>query len=527
MLFVFLFFLLYNLGGWGVIETSEARYAEISREMLLSGDWLHPRLLGIHHFHKPPVTYIISAAGMALFGVNEFGVRFFLQISLLVQALLLYLIALQLFESRKMAFSALVIYLTMPAVLISARNLTTDSFLTTFELLAIWCWMKYKPARKPAWLYLFYLALSLAFLTKGPVGLIFPVLVAIGYRARQTNGELGFSHHLIAFVLFLVLSGSWYVYLMWQDRQFVDYFFLNHIVKRYASPETFGRSEPWWFYLAVIPALTLPWFALLLLHLKKLRLIPRDLKRLFLMWLVLPLLFFSLSSSKLILYILPMLAGIALLISWLLFQLTSKDFKVITFVTFAYLGIVGFALVLLPFLPLGLTVPLPLVVFAALVLVVLYLIWQFMEQGILQLLTAVLGFTLFLLPYATHLLGANADRLNPSTALGNLIRQQGLQDRTIIVYDRLLPSLAFELNKDIVYVRDQHESLNREMQFEKNDEWRNHLLLIQERQDSIRLQQMLNNQAVLISKRALPANRNWMRKQLANSRQVGDWLVYY
>src|SRR5690606_16883016 len=120
----------------------------------------------------------------------------FLQLSLQAQAWLLYLIALELFGSRKRAFTAMAIYVTMPAVLISARNLTTDSFLTTFELLAIWCWIKYKPGKQPVWLYLFYLALSLAFLTKGPVGLILPVLVAIGYRARHTIGKPNLTHHL-------------------------------------------------------------------------------------------------------------------------------------------------------------------------------------------------------------------------------------------------------------------------------------------------------------------------------------------
>ncbi|HEY4651774.1 MAG TPA: phospholipid carrier-dependent glycosyltransferase, partial [Pontibacter sp.] len=90
VLAVMLLALLYNLGDWGVLETSEARYAEISREMLASGDWLHPRLLGILHYHKPPVTYMISSAGMAVFGINSFGVRFFLQISLLIQGVLVY-----------------------------------------------------------------------------------------------------------------------------------------------------------------------------------------------------------------------------------------------------------------------------------------------------------------------------------------------------------------------------------------------------------------------------------------------------
>lgn len=527
LLFLLLLALLYNLGGWGLVETSEARYAEISREMLLSGDWLYPRLLGIQHFHKPPITYMISAAGMGLFGVNEFGVRFFLQISLLAQALLVYRIARELFQSRKIAFTALVIYVTLPAVLIAARNLTTDSFLATFELLAIWAWMKYKPSKKPAWLYLFYLALALAFLTKGPVGLIFPVLVVLGYRVKGASARPSLKHHLVALSLFLVLSASWYVYLMWQDRQFVDYFLLNHIVKRYTSPETFGRSQPWWFYLAFIPVLSLPWSAVLLLHLPALRKLVPEQKRLFVLWLLVPLLFFSFSSSKLILYVLPMLAGIALLISWLLYQLTANELRIISLITFVYLGLVVLGLVLLRFLPLGFTVPLPLVLYAVLMLGVLYLLWRYMRRSIPQVVAAVLAFTVFLIPSSTHILGANAEQMNSTKAVANLIRQENLQGRTIVVYDRLLPSLAFALNKDIVSVSDQHHSLKRETQFETGNAWRNHLLRIQDRQDSTRLRELLNSQAVLVSKRELPANRNWLRSQLLHSRQVGVWMVYY
>lgn len=527
LLLVLLLALLYNLGGWGVIESSEARYAEISREMLVSGDWLYPRLLGIQHFHKPPVTYLISAAGMGLFGVNEFGVRFFLQLSLLAQALLVYLIAMEVFQSRKIALTALVIYVTFPAVLIAARNLTTDSFLTTFELLAIWAWLRYKPEKKVGWLYLFYLALALAFLTKGPVGLIFPVLVAIGYRVAHATGKASVSHHFIAFLLFLLLSASWYVYLMWQDRQFVDYFFLNHIVKRYTSPETFSRSEPWWFYIAYIPLLSLPWSAILLLYLGKLRLLSTNHKRLFFLWLLVPLLFFSFSSSKLILYVLPMLAGIALLVSWLLYQLSPKELWIVSLFTFLYLSLLGLGLLLLRWLPTGLHVPLPLVGLAVLMLVVLYLIWRFAETGVGKVTAAALAFTLLLLPYSTHLLGANPEQIKSSEEMANLIREKGLQNRTIVVYDRLLPSLAFELNKDIVSISDQHHSLIRETQFERDEDWRNHLLRIQDKQDSVKIQALLQQQAVLISKRALPENRNWLSAPFENRKEVGVWIVYY
>lgn len=66
-----------NLGSWGITETSESRYAEISHEMLVKHDYIHPYLLDIHHYHKPPLTYLITTLGYDLFGVNEFGVRFF------------------------------------------------------------------------------------------------------------------------------------------------------------------------------------------------------------------------------------------------------------------------------------------------------------------------------------------------------------------------------------------------------------------------------------------------------------------
>jgi len=74
-------------GTWGLTETSEARYAQISKEMFTSGDYLHPTLLGIQHYHKPPVTYYITSLGYSIFGANETGARFFLAIALLIQLL--------------------------------------------------------------------------------------------------------------------------------------------------------------------------------------------------------------------------------------------------------------------------------------------------------------------------------------------------------------------------------------------------------------------------------------------------------
>jgi 4-amino-4-deoxy-L-arabinose transferase-like glycosyltransferase len=77
--------LLFNLNSWGVLEASEAGYAEISREMFGSGNLLQPTLLNIWHFHKPPITFWLTDLGLELFKVSALGARFVLQLSLILQ----------------------------------------------------------------------------------------------------------------------------------------------------------------------------------------------------------------------------------------------------------------------------------------------------------------------------------------------------------------------------------------------------------------------------------------------------------
>lgn len=78
ILLVIFIFLNIGLGSWGLAETSEARYAEISREMALSGDYIHPTLLGIQHYHKPPGTYYITELDIKSLGLMNLGPVFFL-----------------------------------------------------------------------------------------------------------------------------------------------------------------------------------------------------------------------------------------------------------------------------------------------------------------------------------------------------------------------------------------------------------------------------------------------------------------
>ena len=173
--------LLFNLNSWGVLEASEARYAEISREMFRSGDLFHPTLLNIYHYHKPPVTFWLAGLGFQLFGVNAFGARFFLQVSLVAQGWLVYLISQQLFseaknpaEAQQRSLLATLIYLSLPLALNGARNLTTDSFLTTSVLAVIYCMNAYYCKRQVWGIYGSAVAIGIGFLTKGPAIFVVP-----------------------------------------------------------------------------------------------------------------------------------------------------------------------------------------------------------------------------------------------------------------------------------------------------------------------------------------------------------------
>ena len=218
------------LGSWGLAESSEARYAEIGREMLLNKDFLHPRLLEIQHYHKPPLTYYLTALGYTLFGINEFGARFFLQLALIFQIFFVYKIANLLFNDVRLSLSASVIYFTFPIVLIATNNLTTDAYLTTFEIASIYFWLLYRNNRKAYGLYLSSLALGLGFLTKGPVVLlpfvVFLISHSIIYKQRF---KVNF-HLLWSGLIFIGISIPWFIIIIKETPVLFDYFFKTHTI---------------------------------------------------------------------------------------------------------------------------------------------------------------------------------------------------------------------------------------------------------------------------------------------------------
>ena len=530
--------LLVGLNAWGPLESSEARYAEIGREMLTTGNWLHPRLMGIQHFHKPPLTYWLTAVGLAVAGPTAAGVRLLPALAVLVQVVLVYSLGRLLFlGNRGLALAAAVVYGTLPVVLISALNATTDAYLATWELAAAYGLLRYYHENRPRGLYLFWLALGLAFLTKGPVGFVLPLMVVVGFYFRRGQQRRSLTvHHVLGFMLFVAVGLSWYIYLMLENAAFVRYFLFEHTMERFANPNTFGRSKPWWFYVVLAPASSLPWSVVLVGRAVRTpwASLPQVWRNVLVFWVLVPLLFFSLSASKLLLYVLPLFPGVALLVVYYLSRcseaLLYRWYRGVVLFFGGLLVLLALAPVVVAAMGLSLVAGPVVAGWAAggvAVLVLLHMLWQ-PARVAPRLLVAPVVFTLCLLPMAKTVLHHNELRCNGTRPLAMRLQRSDLAGRRVLVYNELLPSLAFALGQVPVSLYDGNPSLRRETQFEPDRAWQRLLVNLSDTAGPRRLPaSLLSQRLVLVVKGELTPERQQLRDGLPKTEKIGPWQIYY
>ena len=520
---------LIRLGSWGVIESSEARYAEISREMAEQRDWVHPTLLGIKHYHKPPVTYWITMVGYKLFGVNAFGARFFLVISYLVQILLIYFIACKLFVSNYNGLVAAVLYSGLPIVLISVRGLTTDNYLMTCILAAIWLWLMWKSTSRPVWLYFTAVALGVGFLTKGPVVLIIPILVMLGVKPFHFKTQTMFGlHYILATLLFLVLASSWFIVLAIEDKNIVNYFLFRHTLDRYANANVFKGVEPWWYYLAYLPPLALPW---LLTFIFKIRVVTEKsesllVKQILIFWVAIPFIFFSISSSKLILYVLPLSGGVILASTFWISNFTLKQYHTLEKTVLGFAIMIGIGLGIFINFDKTLHAPLALKLTPFFYLIGLIGLRQAVRVAVqYKPLLYSLYLTGFLMLYSGSIMHYNDLKFNSTYSVARWLKMNGLDNYPVLVYNRLLPSLSFHLQKPVISLNDGH--LAREVEFEKTENWKRELYNLVDSTERKRLHAVLLNPTVLVVKNELKESSAWLNKYYNRQHVVGQWRIFY
>ncbi|RON51751.1 lipid IV(A) 4-amino-4-deoxy-L-arabinosyltransferase [Pseudomonas frederiksbergensis] len=317
LLLAFVVFYLLPLMSHGLWIPDETRYGQIAQEMRLSGNWIAPHFMGIRYFEKPIAGYWMIAIGQAVFGDNLFGVRIASAMSTGLSIWLTYLIARRLWNDPRKSGACALLYMSFGLIAGQAGYANLDpqfTFWVNLSLVALWFAID-QPSGKPrlgAWAVL-GAACGMGFMTKGFLAWLLPVLIALPYMLWQRRlGEL-LRYGSIAVGVAVLVCLPWVLAINHQEPDFWRFFFWNEHIRRFAADDA-QHAQPWWFYLPLLVASSMPWAALLpstFIQAWKTRREP--IIGFLLMWLLLPLTFFSLSSGKLPTYIMPCLLPLALL----------------------------------------------------------------------------------------------------------------------------------------------------------------------------------------------------------------------
>ena len=312
-----------GLGRIGLLGPDEPRYAEVAREMFASGDYISPRLCGCLWFEKPALLYWMSAWSYHLLGVSEYAAR--LPSALAATAAVFSLLwALARSGFARVAVIAAVVLATSAIFIGYARAATPDMVLTaavTIALLSDYLWATASGRARVLWWGVLWSATGIAVLAKGLVGvaLVVPV-VAVHLSVIGKLKSIGWRGCVGGLVIFLAVVSIWYGPVTARHGwEFLDEFFYKQHVRRYLT-NRYHHPEPVYFFPMVALAGAMPWTFFLAPAFARLRALrprvrPEDsLFTLAWIWVAWPLIFFSLSVSKLPGYILPIFPALAIII---------------------------------------------------------------------------------------------------------------------------------------------------------------------------------------------------------------------
>jgi 4-amino-4-deoxy-L-arabinose transferase-like glycosyltransferase len=331
---------LWGLGLLPLVGPDEPRYAEVAREMFARHDLITPTLGGLPWFDKPPLLYWLMMAGYRVFGVSEYAARVGPAVCGLLTAVFVYWIGNTIQDTGALSsqdeehgrdelggYCALA-WLSSLGPIVFSRGASFDIVVTmtiTGALACFFLWQIRNISDSRRWLLLpgFYLLIGLSLLAKGLIGIVLPFgVIGLYFVCRREWPNRKFLVSLVWGVpLAFAVAAIWFGPMLSRHGwKFFDQFIIQHHFARFVSNK-YHHPAPFYFYLIVLIALALPWTVFLGASFVSARRwqwrgqTPVDRLRVFaLCWLVVPLVFFSLSESKLTAYILPALPAVALLV---------------------------------------------------------------------------------------------------------------------------------------------------------------------------------------------------------------------
>ena len=308
--------------GWrALFSPDEGRYASIGLAMLQSGDWITPRLNGLLYFEKPILQYWITAASLAVFGINEFAARFWPAMSGFLTVVAVGMTARRLWGASSGAYAAM---LAAGTTWISANShfLTLDMGLTFFLALSLCAFLvaqqdgaTSRERRHAMWVC--WAAMAGATLSKGLVGIVIPGATLVLYSLMQRQWAFWRRMHWgSGLLIYFALTAPWFIAVSMKNPDFFDFFFVREHFRRFLTDEARRTGEPWYF-VPVLLLGALPWTTMLPAWLwrgsQREATATFQPARMLVVWSVFIFVFFSVSRSKLPSYILPMFPALALL----------------------------------------------------------------------------------------------------------------------------------------------------------------------------------------------------------------------
>jgi len=359
-LYLILFFLsavlLYSIGNWSLplIDRDEPRFAEASREMRQSGDFIIPRLNGDYRFDKPPLIYWCQVLSYDLFGANDVAARLPSAVFAALTGLVTLIFGTRIYGER-VGIWAGVLFATSLQVFIHARAAVADMPLVFFFLLATWAdWERRNTPKSGRWWWTFYVALGLGFLAKGPVALLpalfGPMQLLLTHDARRIDLRSTFLGSLVL----LAVIGLWGIpALIATNGAYLEIGLGKHVVQRslhpmesHGLPGVIGYLLSLPYYLLATLFSFFPWCLYLPLCVKRLWL-KRESKEYYLLGPILIVFFvFTIIQTKLPHYVLPAYPMLAILAAREVAESRWRyGFAAAALLLYMALGFIGFPLI--------------------------------------------------------------------------------------------------------------------------------------------------------------------------------------
>ncbi len=356
---ILLIALIYGLIWFGtlnyrhLIPSDEGRYAQMAREMLVTGDWITPRYNGYKYFEKPPLQIWASAIAFHAFGFGEWQARLWSALTGFLTILIIGFTGSRIFNPRAGWLGALVLA-SSPMWIISGHFNSLDMALSAFLVSALCTLLLAQTSDNKTtrrnWMWLCWSMMALATLSKGLIGAAIPAMVFIAYSISAWDWKIWSRLQIFSgTILFLAITAPWFVLVAQRNPEFLEFFFIHEHLQRFTK-DAHSRTGPIYYFVPLLLVGILPWIFQ----------IPRaffqawnERKQAFssgwllVCWTVVIFAFFSVSKSKLPGYIIPIFPALAMLIGARLDRALGNTnllgaFWKLQTLSFAALGCIGF-----------------------------------------------------------------------------------------------------------------------------------------------------------------------------------------